>query len=134
MKTKHKRSEKIASLINRQLSILFTTDSRYLYDKRLHQVRIIDVEFPKGAAQAKVFYFVKDERIRLQIDKLLFKAKGIIRHYIAQRVILRSVPHLHFVYDETLVRGARIQSLINQLPDHDHESLGSSDVDGSVNE
>lgn len=132
MKKKHKRSQQIASLINRQLSILFTIDSRYLRDKRLHQVRIIDVEFPKGAAQAKVFYFVEDASLRPDLDKLLFMAKGFIRHYVAERIILRMVPHLHFVHDDSLVQGARIQSLINQISQNDVDSTQLSKFDGVI--
>ena len=115
MKGKHKRSDQIAGLIKRELSILFTVNSHQLHDERLHQVSIVDVEFPKGGAQAKVFYFIKDPSAQSKVDALLFKAKGFIRHYIAERVVLRLVPHLHFVYGDSIVRGAQVQSLIDQV-------------------
>ena len=49
-----------------------------------------------------------------QATKSLNRAAGFLRHALMGRVTLRSVPVLRFYFDESVERGARIDSLIDQ--------------------
>ena len=55
--------------------------------------------------------------------KSLNRAAGFLRHALMRRVSLRTVPALRFYFDESVERGARIDSLIEQAiaEDKTHE-------------
>jgi ribosome-binding factor A len=43
---------------------------------------------------------------------ILNKAAGFLRHQLGQRMRLRVIPQLRFLYDESLAAGARMDALI----------------------
>ena len=51
--------------------------------------------------------------------KALDKAKGFIRKVLSERMELRHIPELNFVYDESLENGMNIESIINKI--HENE-------------
>jgi ribosome-binding factor A len=44
----------------------------------------------------------------------LEKAAGFLRSQLGKRMMIRTVPQLHFVYDESIDRGMHMDKLINQ--------------------
>ena len=114
MKDKNKRCGKIADLIKRELADLFTLYKYKLHDERLHDVYIVDVEISGGYASAEVFYFIESADDLKNIDALLQKAKGFLRHYVSQRVALRVVPELRFTYDASIKQGLHMQHLLDE--------------------
>ena len=48
-------------------------------------------------------------------------AKDYLRHHLKSRLDLRGVPHLRFVYDESVERGAHISELIDRAIRRDAE-------------
>ncbi|MFO0522840.1 MAG: ribosome-binding factor A [bacterium] len=47
----------------------------------------------------------------------LQRAAGFLRAQLGHRLLLRSVPQLHFTYDESVERGVRLSRLIDQAND-----------------
>ncbi|MES9885285.1 MAG: ribosome-binding factor A, partial [Candidatus Sedimenticola sp. 6PFRAG1] len=43
------------------------------------------------------------------------------RHELGHRMRMRTIPVLHFVYDESIERGARLSSLIEQAVEEDSQ-------------
>ena len=57
----------------------------------------------------------------------LQRAAGFVRHELGDRLGLREVPEIRFVYDDSLDRGARVDDLLRKIEkgevveDEDHE-------------
>lgn len=48
------------------------------------------------------------------VEKGLEHAKGFLRTHLSHRMKLRIIPHLHFIYDESIERGIRLSKLIDE--------------------
>jgi len=67
---------------------------------------------------ARIYYSVLgDEAKREEAGKALSRARGFIRRQLGPRLDLKSIPELRFIYDDTLDRGMRIESLLDGKPD-----------------
>ena len=51
--------------------------------------------------------------------KALRSATGFIRHALGQRVILRSIPELSFVFDDSIAYSVHISSLLREIAGED---------------
>ncbi len=134
----------MAEQIQRELSDLIRLD---LDDPRVGLVTITDVEVTGDLAHAKVFFTVLDEPGAGAVaspgggpapapmqaageapdpkaDTLagLQRAAGFLRAQLGHRLLLRSVPQLHFTYDESVERGVRLSRLIDQANDTGSQS------------
>jgi len=81
-------------------------------------VSITDVEVSDDLSYAKIFFSVYGEHEKaaaLRIEQLLNAKKGVVRHEIAQRMVMRQHPEIRFIYDETPARAARIEELLKQV-------------------
>ena len=101
------RTERVNELIKRELVVLF---ARKVADERLKSIRILEVITSKDLSIAKVFFNTSDEVKDIQI--LLKKAQGFLRHHIAKSVQLRHTPELKFIYDTTQKTADRIDALL----------------------
>ena len=84
-------------------------------DPRLANITVHEVRVTRDLAHAKVFFtcFPTDEDVRTQEQLLNGRLAGFLRHALAKEVRLRTVPQLHFVYDESIGYGERLSSLID---------------------
>jgi len=94
---------------------------RELRDPRLHWVSVVRVDVAPDLKSAKVFYSCMPETEAAEapdeIQEALERAAGYLRGLLGKRVSLRHVPELHFVYDDSLEYGDRINRLLRNL-DH----------------
>jgi ribosome-binding factor A len=63
-------------------------------------------------AHAKVFYSASKFSDSLQQG--LEKSAGFLRTQVAKRMLLRTVPQLHFVYDSSIDNGMMMSKLIEE--------------------
>ena len=68
---------------------------------------------------AKVYVTVLDQEKKEETIKALNNAAGFIRKTLADRVDVRHIPELSFVYDESIDYGKKIETIIEQI--HDEE-------------
>jgi ribosome-binding factor A len=59
----------------------------------------------------------------------LNEAAGFIRIQIGKRMRMRAVPHVKFLFDESIARGRDLSSLIEKARDKDSASEESSDTE-----
>lgn len=106
------RTRRVGEQIQRELAILLQREVR---DPRLSQVTISAVEVTRDLSLATVYFTVLGEKENLPpIQQALEKASGFLRHALGERVVMRSLPHLKFVYDDSISRGATLSSLIDE--------------------
>ncbi len=84
-------------------------------DPRAKWITITDVEVKPDFSWAKIFYTTMDDNLREDAGKALDSARGFIRSELSKGFKTYSIPQLKFVYDESLERGSKILSIINQV-------------------
>jgi ribosome-binding factor A len=73
------------------------------------------VELSRDQSHAKVFFTVLGSPGDADgAQRGLQRAAGFLRSQLAHRLTTRSVPELHFAYDESVERGARLAKLIDE--------------------
>ncbi len=114
----YSRTLRVAEQIQRELADLVRLEVK---DPRVGMVTLTDVEVSADYAHAKVFFTTlgDDDQIAAATTGLNH-ATGFLRHELGRRIKLRSIPQLHFVYDESVARGIRLSQLID-------EALGVAD-------
>lgn len=106
------RTRRIADQIQRELSDIIRLE---LKDPRVGMVTLTDVEVTQDHAHAKVFFTQLCEPPQIAAtERALAHAAGFLRSQLARRLRLRTVPELHFRYDASVERGARLARLIDE--------------------
>ena len=78
-------------------------------------VTLTGVEVSGDQSHAKVFFTVLGpESAARDAQEGLQRAAGFLRSGIAHRLSTRSVPELHFTFDESVERGVRLARLIDE--------------------
>lgn len=103
------RSNRVAEQMHRELADLLQFEVK---DPRVGMVTITEVEVSGDMSHAKVFYSAEAPSPDLQ--KGLDKTSGFLRSQIAKRMLLRTVPQLHFEYDASADYSMKMNDLINQ--------------------
>ncbi|MDH5300064.1 MAG: 30S ribosome-binding factor RbfA [Gammaproteobacteria bacterium] len=106
------RTRKIGEQIQQTLAQVL---QREVKDPRVAWVTISAVHLTRDLQNAKVFYTVlnDDADARKDAHKTLGNISGFLRHELGQRLKLRALPQLVFVYDESIERGNRLARLID---------------------
>jgi ribosome-binding factor A len=106
------RPRRVAELIRRELAMLIP---RELDDPQAHQITLTGVEVSRDMSSARIYFSLLSGAAEAKkMTKSLNRAAGFLRHVLMGRVSLRTVPALRFYFDESVERGARIDSLIEQ--------------------
>jgi ribosome-binding factor A len=115
------RSRRIAEQIQRELSDIIRLE---LKDPRIGLVTLTGVEVTQDYAHAKVFFTtLRGEGDAAAMAQALQHAAGFLRSQLAHRLKLRTVPQLHFRYDESVERGIRLTRLIDQAVSSDTHAV-----------
>jgi ribosome-binding factor A len=117
------RATRVAEQMQRELADLLMFEVK---DPRVNMVTITAVEVTGDMAHAKIFYSAPQANSKsakpnasnhaktLQsIQNGLENSAGYLRTQIAKRMLLRTVPQLHFVYDESIDIGIKMAQLID---------------------
>jgi ribosome-binding factor A len=105
------RSRRIADELQRELAQLIRTEVK---DPRIGLITLTDVVVSPDLSHAKIFVTSLGEAAALTgCLEGLRHAAGFLRVALSHRLKLRSVPELHFVYDESVERGVHLSHLID---------------------
>lgn len=104
------RSDRVAEQIQRELADLLQFEVK---DPRVGMVTVTEVEVSGDMAHAKIYYSAAAASAELQ--KGLEKSAGFLRSQLGKRMLLRTVPQLHFIYDASIDRGMRLSKLIDDV-------------------
>jgi ribosome-binding factor A len=96
-----------------------------LRDPRLAWVSIVGVDVSPDLKSARVRYSTmpgtEADSARDEIQESLERASGYLHRQLARRLSLRAVPHLHFIYDESLEQGDRMNRLLRSLGEDEED-------------
>lgn len=106
------RTDRIAAQMRRDLGELVHEAVR---EHGLPSVSVSDVEVTRDLAHAKVFVTALDAAGAKQALAALKELARELRFQLGKRMRIRSLPELHFQYDDSVDRGERIDALLRDL-------------------
>lgn len=109
MRATFHRTDRIAALLRREIGALVHDAVR---EKLIPSVSVSDVEVTRDLAHATVYVTALVGDQGKPAVKELNEAAWEFRRELAHRVELRTVPALHFKYDDSVDRGERIDALL----------------------
>lgn len=119
---KHKRSFQRTDRVNQQLLELISRTLLFeISDPRVQGVQLTAVECAPDLSFARVFYILSDEAHAEQAQGGLERVMGFIRRHLSDKVHMRRVPELRFVFDSSMEKGQRIESLLANVTYADEE-------------
>jgi ribosome-binding factor A len=112
VKKSFSRKDRVAEQIRRELAELIRTE---LNEPRVGMISITDVEVTADYAHAKVFFstLAGSEHVA-EVLVGLQQAGGFLRRELGKRISIHMTPQLHFVFDQSLERGADLSKLIQK--------------------
>lgn len=102
------RNQRVAEQMRRELADLLMFEVK---DPRVNGLTITEVEVTGDMAHAKVYYVSTKQTKGLQAG--LETASGFLRSQVSKRMMLRTIPQLHFIYDQSIDNGMKMSSLID---------------------
>lgn len=107
------RRERTAEQIHLILSDLL---NREVSDPRLQDLTVTRVDVDRELQYADVFLnALGDESREAGVMSALDKAGGFLRHELAQRMSVRTVPELRFYWDPTLAYAEEVDQILKEL-------------------
>ena len=104
------RARRVADQMQRELSELIRLEVK---DPRVGMLTITEVEVTRDMDHAKVFFTTLGGKPEHDAClEGLQRASGFLRTQLSQRMQLRQVPKLSFVYDHSVERGVQLSQLI----------------------
>ncbi|XUO85372.1 30S ribosome-binding factor RbfA [Halomonas sp. KM007] len=131
-----KRTDRVADQLQKELAVLI---QREVKDPRLGMVTVSGATVSRDLGYADIYVTLlgeqDPERIKENLQ-VLKRAAGFLRSQIAQRIKLRHVPELRFHFDESVVRGQHLSSLIDEAvsTDRARQSDDENDTDAQGEE
>ena len=106
------RKDRVSEQIRRELAELIRSE---LKDPRVGMISLTDVEVTADYAHAKVYFSTLAGSENLaEVMTGLQKASGFLRRELGKRISIHMTPQLHFVFDQSLERGADLSKLIQK--------------------
>jgi len=103
--------------INEDIARVLASLLRSIKDPRVNQgiISVTAVDTTSDLRHANVFLSIYQLRSEKDFLKGLKSASGFLRHELGQSLNLRYTPELHFELDKSIERGARINTILNNL-------------------
>ncbi|WP_426356847.1 30S ribosome-binding factor RbfA [Pseudocolwellia sp. HL-MZ19] len=127
------RTDRVGQEIQKEIATILM---REVKDPRLSMTTVSAVEVTRDLAYAKIFvtFFTNEESEIKSSVEVLNDAAGFVRSLLAKKLRARIMPHLRFVYDQSMAEGVRMSSLVDQAVASDKhlmddESVESTDVE-----
>jgi ribosome-binding factor A len=127
MPKEYSRTERVGEQIHRELAELLREGVK---DPRVGMLTLAGVEVSRDFSHAKVYFTVLggEEAVRSTTEGLRHAA-GFLRRELGRRLHIRVIPELHFVYDDTQEKGARLSALIDRAVAEDRARHTDDDAE-----
>jgi ribosome-binding factor A len=110
---KEEKQRQLESLLKTKIDIIIREE---LSDPRLRLMSIVHLKVAKELDSAMVYVsHPGDEKTRKDVEKILKTAAGFIEGKLRNAVRMRHIPKLDFRLDDTMIKAARIEELLNSI-------------------
>ena len=107
------KQERINSNLQKEISYIISNEVK---NPNIGFVTITAVDVTSDLSYARVYFTTLSDR--LETLKALKSAKGYIKRELADRIDLRHIPELEFIYDESIEYGNKIEQKIKEIHDN----------------
>ena len=111
--------ERINNNLVKELSYILASEVK---DNDIKFVTITDCKVTNDLSFAKVYFTVFNADRKKETLDALKGASGFIRKQLADRIELRHIPELQFVYDESIQYGQKIEKIIDEIHQNKKEN------------
>lgn len=87
-------------------------------DNDINMVTITDARITNDLSFAKIYFTTLDDD-RSKVLKALNKASSFIRTRLCDKIDIRKMPEISFVYDESIEYGKKIEDIIERINHHE---------------
>ena len=105
------KSERVASEIVKEISDIILRESN---DSEFKDVTITYAKVSNDLSYSKVYFTTLDED-KEKIERELNEASSYFRTLLAERLDLRHMPEIKFIYDESIEYGNKIEKIIEKI-------------------
>jgi ribosome-binding factor A len=110
--TSEARARRIATRMQEEMAEILRREAS---DPRLAGLTVTGIDVDRELAHATIHVTTVDPGDHKVIMTALIRAAGFFRTELARRIPLRSFPKLHFRWDASAERGARIEDVLAKL-------------------
>ena len=104
--------ERIESSMVEEISYLLANEIK---DPDIHFVTVTAAKVTNDLSFAKIYVTVFDEEKKKSTLDALNNASGFLRSKLCERIDIRHMPELEFVYDESIAYGKKIENIIEKI-------------------
>lgn len=87
-------------------------------DKAINLVTITDAKVTNDLSFVKVYFTTLSDN-KEDVLIVLNKAKGFIRSKLCEKMQIRKMPEINFVYDESIEYGKKIEDIIERISNNE---------------
>ena len=109
---KMSRMHKIEDLLHKEIASIIVT--RIDNQDVKNTVTITDIKVSKDIRSA-IVYFTTLKNDFKKIEKIMNTLKPTIKFYLSKNVHLKRIPDFKFIFDDTVIKGQKINKLLNSL-------------------
>ena len=106
------RMHKIEDLLHKEIASIIVT--RIDNQDIKNTVTITDIKVSKDIRSA-IVYFTTLKNDFKKIEKIMNTLKPTIKFYLSKNVHLKRIPDFKFIFDDTVIKGQKINTLLNSL-------------------
>jgi len=103
---------KIEDLLHKEIANIIVT--RIDNPQIKNTVTITDIKVSKDIRSAIVYFVPLDKNFN-KVEKIINELKPTIKFYLSKNVHLKRIPDIKFIFDDTLIKGQRINELLDSL-------------------
>ncbi len=106
------RLERVREVLKRELGSVMVKELKFSSPL----VTVSDVDITPDLKQAHVFISaIGTDGQRREAISVLEQHRAMLQHELSKRVVLKNTPHLNFKLDESIERGARVITIMDEL-------------------
>lgn len=87
-------------------------------DNDVKMVTITDARITNDLSFAKIYFTTLDDD-RKKVLNALNKASGFIRSKLCEKIDIRKMPEITFMYDESIEYGQKIEDILERINNHE---------------
>jgi len=106
------KSERVSSELIKELNQILLTEST---NKKFKQISITGADVSSDLSFAKVYFSVFNEKEKDELTTELTKAVPFFKKMLSEKLDIRQIPNLRFIYDESIEYGNKIEKLIQKI-------------------
>ena len=107
------RAERLGEQIRTETSVIL---SRQVHDPGVGFVTVTRVRVSPDLQVARIYYTALGDQAALRTtERALVRVTPFVRRHLAERLGLRRVPEMSFVFDKSIAHQARVEELLQEI-------------------